>query len=337
MVKLKTIAEIVGVNISTVSKALRDSTDINYETKIKILDVAKQLNYPLKKLTKNNNQNNIGMIGVICPEITSDYYSQIISIIEKEIKKENYFLIIGFTNFESEKEKYFLDEYQSLDTNVSGIIFITESGELDNTLLSYRARTDIPMVMIAQNTNPIGFDSIKIDDDFGVKLAIEYLITSGHRKICYLGDELSNTRKDAFLGIMNANRIEVNEQWVQVNKERFEVCGYELMNNILKSGNLPTAVFGAYDDIAIGAMKAIYEYGLKIPDDISIIGIDNIRVSPYINPNLTTVAGPVEEMGRIVVKLLLKKIKDAEFDVVQNVKLSPRLIIRDSVKIIAEK
>lgn len=336
MITLKNIADVVGVNISTVSKALRDGTDINSETKARIMKVAKQLNYPLKKILVNNNQNNIGMIGVICPEISSNYYSQIVSVIEKEIKKENYFLIIGFTDFESEKEKYFIDQYQSLNMNVSGIIFITENSELDNTLLSYKARTNIPMVMIAQNIQPLDFDCIKIDDDCGVKLAIEYLIASGHRKICYLGDELSNSRMDVFLGLMKEKGIEVNKKWIQVSKERFEACGYELMSNILKSKEIPRAVFGAYNDIAIGAMKAICEYGLKIPDDISIVGVDNIRASSYTNPGLTTVAGPVEEMGRIVVKLLMKKIKNAKFDVIQNVKLSPRLVERNSVKIINE-
>ena len=126
--------------------------------------------------------------------------------------------------------------------------------------------------------------------------------------------------------------MKVNRKWIQVSEERFEKCGYDLMNNILKNDELPTAILGAYDDIAIGAIKAIHDKGLKVPDDISVIGIDNVRVASYYSPEMTTIAGPVEEMGKIAVKLLFKKVKDEQYKVIQNVMLSPMLIERKSVK-----
>jgi len=131
---------------------------------------------------------------------------------------------------------------------------------------------------------------------------------------------------------MQANKLKVNKKWIQVSEERFEKCGYDLMCNILKNDELPTAILGAYDDIAIGAIKAIHDKGLNVPNDISVVGIDNVRVASYYYPELTTIAGPIEEMGKIAVKLLFKKVKDSEYKVVQNVKLTPMLVERRSVK-----
>lgn len=335
MVTLKDIAAKAGLNVSTVSKALRGSSDISTETKLKVMDIAKQMNYPLKPRKGKQSESFAGLIGVICPEIKSNYYSHIVSVIEDEIKKQGYFFIMGFTNFDYEMEKYHLEHMKSLD--VSGIIFISESDELESALSDYKSSTTKPLILVAQNTETKEFDCIKIDDDYGVKMAVEHLITSGHKDICFLGDEFTNSRMNIFLNVMNENEIEINKKWVQMSNERFEKCGYDLMNNILKCGDLPTAVLGAYDDIAIGALKAIYDKGLKVPDDISVIGIDNIRYSSYCVPELTTIAGPVEEMGKIAANLLLKKIDNKQYDVVQNIRLSPRFIERKSVKIHSDK
>ncbi|HHV95997.1 MAG TPA: LacI family transcriptional regulator [Clostridiaceae bacterium] len=332
MVTLKDIAEIAGVNVSTVSKALRDSSDINEETKLRIIKIAQELGYKYEAVKKKRLNNELGTIGVICPEITSNYYSQIVSILEEKIKDEGYFCIIGFTNFEKESEKYYLKSLYN--AGVQGIIFISESLDLSDILTEYKNNTSIPLVLIAQNTDTQDFDCIKIDDEYGVKLAVEYLIRSGHKDIGYIGDELSNPRLETFMNVMHSNKLKVNKKWIQVSEERFEKCGYDLMCNMLKNDELPTAILGAYDDIAIGAIKAIHDKGLNVPDNISVIGIDNVRIASYYSPELTTIAGPIEEMGKIAVKLLFKKVKDPNYKVIQNVKLSPMLIERKSVKLI---
>lgn len=327
MATLKDIAEIAGVNISTVSKALRDSSDINEETKIKIAKIAKELDYKFDTV-KRKQFGSFGSVGVICPEIISGYYSQIVSRIEEEAKKEGCFCIIGFTNFEADNEKYYLKHL--INAGVQGIILISESSELNGILLEYKEDTCVPLVLIAQNTETKDFDCIKIDDAYGVKLAVEHLIQLGHRDIGYVGDELSNSRLDVFTRVMQENKMKVNKKWIQVSEERFEKCGYELMSNILKTNDVPSAILSAYDDIAIGAIKAIHDKGLSVPDDISVVGIDNIRTASYCIPELTTVAGTVEEMGKIAVKLLFKKVKDNQYKVIQNVMLSPMLIQRKS-------
>lgn len=327
MTTLKDIAKIAGVNVSTVSKALRDSSDINEETKANITRIADELGYKYKKI-KRSVPNGVGTVGIICPEVTSNYYAQIVSMIEEETKKENYFCIMGFTDFAIENEKYYLKNM--IDAGVHGIIFISESTEFNDTLQEYKKHASIPLVLIAQNTETNDFDCIKIDDEYGVKLATEHLIQLGHKDIGYVGDELSNTRLNVFIKVLQENKIRVNKKWINVSSQRFEKCGYESMNAILKSEEIPSAILGAYDDIAIGAIKAIHDKGLSVPGDISVVGIDNVKVAPYYTPELTTVAAPIEEMGKIAVKLLFKKIKDSRYKVIQSVKLSPFLVQRKS-------
>lgn len=329
MTTLKDIAKIAGVNVSTVSKALRDSSDINEETKANIIKIADELGYKYEKV-KRPITNGVGTVGIICPEVTSNYYAQIVSKIEEETKKENHFCIMGFTDFEIDNEKYYLKNM--IDAGVHGIIFISESTELNDTLREYKNHTSIPLVLVAQNTEINDFDCIKIDDEYGVKLATEHLIQLGHKDIGYVGDELSNTRLEVFIKVLQENKIKINKKWIQVSNERFEKCGYELMNIILKNEEIPTAILGAYDDIAIGAMKAIHDRELNVPRDVSVVGIDNVKVASYYCPELTTVAAPIEEMGKIAVKLLFKKIKDYRYKVIQSVKLSPFLVQRKSAE-----
>jgi DNA-binding LacI/PurR family transcriptional regulator len=143
---------------------------------------------------------------------------------------------------------------------------------------------------------------------------------------------LSSARMEAFVKVLQANNIKINEKWIRVSEERFEKCGYDLLTAMLKENTLPTAIVCAYDNIAIGAIKAINDAGLRVPDDISIIGIDNINVTSYYNPEITSIAGPVEEMAKIAVKLLFKKVDSADYNVVQNVVLPPSLVVRNSVK-----
>lgn len=329
MTTLKDIAYKAGVNISTVSKALRDSTDINKETKHRIKEIAREMNYHIKA-DKNKDIEGLGLIGVVCPEIKSNYYSQIISAIEEETKKIGYSLIVGCTDFEIDNERYFLKSLNK--SNCAGIIFITESEDVEEILREYRAENTEPLILIAQNTDTKDFDCIKIDDEYGVRLALQHLLSSGHKNIGYIGDMLSTTRLNTFLKIMKENNITINQNWVLESAERFEKCGYNLMKKIIQTGEMPTAIMGAYDDIAIGAIKALHDYGYVVPKDISVVGIDNIRSASFFSPELTTVAAPIDEMCKITVKLLLKKIKDKNYKVVQNIKLSPFLIERDTVK-----
>ena len=328
MVTLKDIARIAGINVSTVSKALRNSSDIKRDTVAKIKKIAADIGYEIKEELENGSR----LIGVICPEIRSNYYSKLVCSIEEEAKKNGYTIVIGFTNFNRKNEEYYLEHFSN--AKARGIIFISENQTLNEILGRYIVNNDIPLVIIASNAETLNFDYIMIDDDKGVRLVLDHLVTLGHRDICYIGDRLCSTRLAVFKTVMQEYQIKLPEPWIKVSNERFEECGYKMMNEVFKNEKIPTAVFGAYDDITIGAMKAIYERNLSIPGDISIAGIDDIYISQFMYPELTTVSAPICELAEIAIAILFKKINNRSYKVYQTVKIAPDLIVRKSTRAI---
>jgi len=325
MPTLKDIANEAGVNISTVSKALADRDDISRETAIRIKSVAKRMGYIHKKKKSKASK----VIGVLCPEIDSNYYSQLLSGIEARAKKAGYSLFVGFTNYSTVDEELYIKRF--CEAKVDGILYISENRYMEGVFDEVGRNVKIPVVAIAQNVEIRDFDCIKIDDDYGVRLVTEYIISKGHKDICYIGDELCELRKATFLSVLQEHGIDPVEKWIYSGKERFEQCGYLGMQKILNEKPYPSAVFAAYDDIAIGALKVIYEKGLCVPEDISITAMDNIRISQFLYPGLTTIASPIDEMAGVAVKILINRIESGEMRPTQNIKLNPELVKRDSV------
>lgn len=325
---LKDIAKVAGVSISTVSKALNNSTDISKETRASILKIAKELNYDFN-LEKNDKENEKSkVIGVICPEINSNYYTQLISSIGEKVTKKGYNYIVAVTDFKQENEGMYLELFKNQGTD--GILLITENEDIANSIGDIVLYNKLPVVFIATSTVLNNIDCLKIDDYYGVVIGIEHLIKLGHKKICYIGDHLTESRLKAYTDTLIKNNVEIDKSLIKISEQRFEACGYSSMKSILSSSNIPTAVFAAYDDIAIGAMKAILEHGLSIPEDISIIGMDNVTICPYLPKRLTTVSNPIREMAEVSVSILIRKVEDNAFTVVQHVVLKPELIIRET-------
>lgn len=326
---LKDIAKITGFNVSTVSRALNNNPEINEDTRNKIIKVARQLSYYPNKLGSALSNNSSNTIGIISPEIESNFYSQLVSVIEKKITAEGYTIITGFTNFKYEEEVRFLNLFAH--KAVDGIILIRSLDErTSEDLKMFKNKYEIPVVQVDTSNTLDFYDCLQIDDYLGVSLAIEHLAGLGHRRIGYIGDTLSQHRKRAYIDTLQKHEIEVNNQFIKIGEERFEEGGYKRMRELLQSKIPITAVFASYDDVAIGAMKAIYEKGLRIPEDISVVGTDNIKVSNYLFKGLTTVSVPVNELGYISTKILFEKINDKSYKVIQHVVLKPQLIIRET-------
>lgn len=326
---LKDIAKLAGMNVSTVSRALNNSSDISESTKKKIVKIARELNYFSNKQNSLLANNTSYAIGVIAPEIESNFYSQLVGTIEKKITTEGYTLITGFTNFKYEEEVRFLNLFAH--KAVAGIILIRSLDErTSKDLNEFKQKFSIPVIQVDTKHILDFYDCLKIDDYFGVSTAVEHLIELGHTSIGYIGDTLSEHRKKAYIDTLNKYNIRINENFIRIGEERFEKGGYKRMNELLSLSETPTAVFASYDDIAIGAMRAIYEKGLKIPEDFSIVGVDNIKISSYLYKGLTTVSVPVNELGDISTAILFNKIQNKKYEVVQHVVLKPQLIVRET-------
>lgn len=329
MPNIKDVAQIAGVSVSTVSKALNNASDINDDTRNRVLRIAADIGYKNGRLPMSDARE-IKTVGIICPEIISNYYAQILSTLEDNISKDGCSVSIAFTNFRYENEISALKAF--LKQNVSGIILITEGHEMARDLSTLRSSVYCPLIVIAFDIKSADFDNLLIDDSKSVEMALEHLIGLGHTDIGFISDRFTLERLTYFRDTMSSHKLKVNEKHIYVEQDdkRYEACGYAGAAAILDKKNPPTAILAGYDDIAIGAIRLLSERGLRIPEDISVVGIDDINTAPYLPVSLTTVAAPVEEMADIATKILLRKLHDPSYKLVQQVILRPHLIVRES-------
>ena len=198
-----------------------------------------------------------------------------------------------------------------------------------DTTSTTAAVRNITFLMISPDENCDFCDNIYIDQWKSVIIAANHLMDLGHKRIAYIGEPFSSPRRKSFETALRARHLDVPLEYIIENGQRFEACGYEGMQTLLKLPNRPTGIFAAYDSIAIGAMRAIQEAGLRIPQDISIVSIDDSNVGNYLNVRLTTVTEPTQDLGELAADLLTQKIVKKR-RIMQSIRLQPTLKVRES-------
>ena len=308
------LAALAGVSVSTVSKAFSGSLEISEEKREHIFEIARREGC-YDKYCKNPYSRSV--IAVICPEFKSRLYSEQLSLLESEIKKRDATMIVSCTDFDHERE----DEL---------LTFFSEYSKVDGIII-YGLHSDkqysIPIVSLSETQS--NCDSVCVSHENAVYEAIKHFKEYGHRDIAFIGEPLTVSKHDTFREAMQKNKLTVNDEYIVEGRGRFEFAGYTAMNKLLELEKPPTAILAAYDDIAIGAMKSIFEHGLKIPEDISIIGMDNIKETPYLSVPLTSITTYNEDLCQIAVDILFERIKGR--NLTKNIKLSRELIKRGSV------
>jgi len=328
---LKDIAKLANVSISTVSKALRGSSDINTLTVKRIQKIANQLNYKYKFEVSNEDKKTY-IIGVVCPEVSSMYYADILNSLQINFLKAGYKCVVMISNFDQEQEKSCIKSL--INMNVYGIVFFTEN-ELDiDFLKSVSSASGITFVIVSNNNSNDFCDNICIDDHQSVSIAVSHLVELKHTRIGYIGDALSVSRRNSYIQTLKNNGIPIISEYIVENEWRFEECGYYGMKKLLALKNPPTAIFAAYDNIAFGAMRAIYESGFSIPEDFSVIGIDNIKTSSYLYKALTSVTEPTSDLGELASELMIEKMHKQT--AVRHIKLIPTLNKRETTAVSKE-
>lgn len=335
MATIKDIAKGAGVSIATVSRVLNldETLNVSEETRKKVMEIAEKLNYLTVKERKNKIKNYT--IGIVywyteIQELNDPYFLSIRMAVEKKCSEEKIkFKPIDFQKIINEGIK----EYTDLD----GILAI---GVFEKKEIELMEKLSKNIVFVDSSPEEWKYDSVVVDFKYGVKRALDYLTSLGHKKIGYLGGESIphnsneslrkvNYREKTFKEYMEGING-YNEEWVL--KGRFlPEDGYDLMKKVLKEKNLPTAFFIASDPMAIGAYKAISEAGLKIPENISIVGFDDICTAKFLTPSLTTIKVYTEYMGNIAVETLLERIRTGR-QMSKKIVLPVKLIVRDSCR-----
>ncbi len=328
MPKMRDIAEKTGLNISTVSRALRDAPDISPETVSLVKRAAMQMGYHLRTSARGSNT-----IGLIVPEVGSHYYSEMVETIERELKKRGYSMIVIIGGFDVGGILAAFD--QMLKHDICGMIvndcFVLNAKD-DIQKHDRIAHSVVPLVLISENKVKLPVDTISIATEMGVRLAVDHLVELGHSEIGYIGEFASDVRYLALTQYLRERGLPVREQHMKRGKERFELGGFLRAKELLKEQEEPraTAVLTCYDQVGLGALDAFAEEGIRVPEDISVIGFDNIILNDYLPIQLTSMSNPTEQLGALAVKLLMDNLLEKEAHVVQNVSLQPRLVVRGS-------
>lgn len=331
-ITLKDIAEKSGVSTSTVSRVLNSETKdmVNNETAKKVIHWAKKLGYPAYIEKNNINGKNIGCI---LSEVTSKfdhpYFFSIIEKIEEEIKKRGHKL--AFLEVEEDIKKENSIE-QILDQSLDGVISISDH-------LSYEIYKKINektenIVFIGNRFQRYKKDTVSVDRIEAAYKAVKYLINQGHKNIGFIGGSIfpvpmeKTHRYQGYLKAIKEVDLDLNKELIGDGTWEVE-SGYELMEKILEKSRA-TAAFISSDQMAIGALRALHNKNIKVPEDFSIVSYDNIKMSKFTNPPLTTINVPKEDLALMAVNTLLMRI-DGKMNLPCNILLPTELIKRESV------
>jgi len=339
LVTLKQIAEQLGISITTVSKALKDYPDVSKKTRKLVRETAFMLNYKPNSFAVNLRTRESKTIGLIIPEIVHHFFSSIIKGIISQAEKKGYLVITLQSNESYELEKKQIDLL--LSKRVDGILISLANGTGDYKHLTEIIENDTPLVMFDKIAKIIRCSKVIIDDRKAAYKATEHLIKIGCKKIAHFrGPLMPQNSIDRFLGYKQAlidYGLPYDPTLVYVNDcgdLSFEE-GKESINQLLKDHDDVDGIFINTDLVAIGAMKEIIKNGIKVPEDISIVGFSNWFMSSVMSPSLTTINQPGFEMGKKAFKLLYKEIRDKKKNkaiIYKEVILDADLIIRNSTR-----
>lgn len=326
-VTIKDIAKIANVSHTTVSRALNDSPLISLPTKEKIRRIAKELNYTPNYNAKSlvlDRSYNIGVFFSKIGEGTSaEFFYEVINGVNHVIKNTYKLVVAGIDDY---------DDFTSINRrSYDGIILMSQSSK-DNAFIYNMIEKRIPIVVLNRRIEEQNIINILSNDRKGAYNAVDFLIKKGHKRIAVIegiqGFESTRERKEGYLEALMDNGIEVKKQYMVQGKYDLE-SGYKAMNRLLNLSERPTAVFCSNDDMAVGAMKAIAEKGLRIKEDISIVGFDGSRFSAYLSPALTTVKRPIERISIEGAEKLLALIDNKKVSK-ELYYINTELLIRDS-------
>jgi LacI family transcriptional regulator len=330
-INLKDVAKLAGVGLGTASRVLNNHPSVTKETKKLVLDAMKELNYKPNAIARSLKMNSTRTVGVIIPDITSAFFPEVVRGIEDIANINQYNIILCNTDLDFDKERIALNILH--EKKMDGILFI--SNTVCEATMNKFEDMDVPVVLISTKDDKNTLPSITIDNEKAAFEAVDFLCKLGHKKIAmisglYDDPNAGTPRVQGYMKALKHNFMDFHEKLIFQGPFNYK-SGYEGMKRILSEGNRPTAVFAASDNMAIGASKAILENGLKIPEDISVMGFDGIDAAEFFYPSISTIVQPRYEMGAEAMRLLAKLMNNEKVEE-KNIVLDFQLVERESCK-----
>ena len=306
---MKDLAQELGVSIATVSRALRSSPEIGLEMQEKVKALAKRLNYRPNPFAQSLRKEAPRVIGVVVPNLVTHYYAAVLDGIEDEARKAGYSVISANTHEDSEAEVRAIDNFISL--HVEGIIACLAQNTTDYSHFEEIAKMGIPLVFFGRTCLPEKFSCVMANGDVAAQQATQHLIDTGSRRIAFVGGpnhlDMVRRRKHGYLEALRENKIPIERELVACEKIDYD-WALEATTKLLQMENRPDAILAFNDIITFAAFTAIKQQGLRIPDDVALMGFTDDVHACYVTPQMSAIVDQSHEMGMVSCQLLLKNI-----------------------------
>lgn len=306
------IARRCGVGVSTVSRAINNHSDINPETKKRIMEVIRETGYIPNNSARNLKRTDAKCIAVLVRGITNPFFAPMIEVVEKEVEERKYALVIR--HVESHEDEVDVALELEKEKRLRGIIFMGGAAKHSAEKIK---QLNVPVVFatigseIADDLSRNEYSTVSVDDEKESFKVVEYLIGLGHRKIAILTEgsdtpSIVKLRLKGYFGALEKYGIKPDENLIRYVDRRIYTFGngYDTTKKLIESGEKFTALYCISDVLAVGALRALADAGIKVPDDVSVVGYDGQEIAQYCVPRLTTMRQPMVDMAEESMKLL---------------------------------
>jgi DNA-binding LacI/PurR family transcriptional regulator len=329
---MKEIARVAGVSQSTVSRVLNASSSrvpIAPETRRRILEAVRTMGYRPNPLARGLRGAGTSLLGLIVREISDPFFARAIEVIAAEARRRQYSLVLGHARSSGEEALALAGVLET--RHCEGIVLL---GDLRSEPAFWEelVQSGIPVVALCEGPRSRGIPTVNTDNRLGVTMAMEYLYDLGHRRIGYvdagwIGDVAE--RRDAYAGFLAERRLLIPEGYRQP-ADNDIYAGHAAFERLLSLPVPPTAVLCATDQVALGAMAAAARRGVRVPEEVSVVGFDDIPLAQFTVPSLTTIRQPLEEMARWAVDEVLAIVRGEKAAGAESRYCPPALVVRDS-------
>ncbi|WDM25860.1 catabolite control protein A [Paenibacillus mucilaginosus] len=309
------VAREAGVSMATVSRVVNNNPNVKPQTRKKVFEAIERLGYRPNAVARGLASKKTTTVGVVIPDISNSIFSEVARGIEDIANMYHYNIIL--CNADKKKEKEIRVINTLLEKQVDGLLFM--GGAVTEDHIQAFKTSSVPVVLCATADEQRVIPSVDIDHEKAAFDAVNVLLQSGHTKIAMISGTLQDpangyARYQGYRKALEAANIPIDEDYVRIGNYRYE-SGMDVTKHFLELDERPTAIFAATDEMAIGAIHSLQDSGLRVPEEMSVISVDNIRMASMVRPQLTTVAQPMYDIGavamRLLTKLMNKETKDA--------------------------
>ncbi|HEY4601366.1 MAG TPA: LacI family DNA-binding transcriptional regulator [Cerasibacillus sp.] len=323
------VAKAADVSIATVSKVINKKGRISDLTRERVLKVMEELDYRPSVLASALMGKNTNTLGLLIPDIINPFFAELSRHIEDRANELEYNVIICNTDYQQEKEKNYIQLLKQ--KSVDG--FILASGFEDPTEVERLIEEEIPVVIVAREFPLFSVNGVALNDYIGGQMAAKHLVDRGHQNIGIIARDLWSNRERVrgFCDYLQSQGLEKHPEFEFIRDDNLThiITGKKAAEHYLTKNSRPSAIFACNDLLAAGAIQATRLHGLRIPEDIAIVGFDDTTLTRMIDPPLTTVAQPIEQMGNEIVDLMLGVI-DGSVKGEKHITLMPSMKVRET-------